>query len=103
MKDFDGVSFPLLKIVAANLTQSKMQLFCNNEATREVRVVDAVVASISIPLVFRLPRVNLPQVDATERGDLFTDGGIVSNLPAWAFDEERELDPEALTVAIDTP
>ena len=34
-------------------------------------------------------------------GDLHVDGGIVSNLPAWPFDEERELDPEALTIAIE--
>jgi NTE family protein len=29
------------------------------------------------------------------------DGGIVSNLPAWPFDEDRELDPEALTIAVE--
>jgi NTE family protein len=34
-------------------------------------------------------------------GDLYVDGGIVSNLPAWPFDEERELDPEALTIAVE--
>jgi NTE family protein len=34
-------------------------------------------------------------------GERHIDGGIVSNLPAWPFDEERELDPEALTVTIE--
>ena len=32
---------------------------------------------------------------------LFLDGGLVSNLPAWPFDEERALDPDALTIAVE--
>jgi NTE family protein len=30
----------------------------------------------------------------------FLDGGLVSNLPAWPFDEERVLDPEIGTIAL---
>lgn len=101
MRHFDGTHAPALKIVASNLTQSRLQLF-SKDTTPEVSVANAVIASISLPVVFRLPRVARRQAHESVR-DLFADGGVVSNLPAWPFDEERELDPGALTVAIDIP
>lgn len=91
MSDFDGVSRPLLKIVAANISTRKLTLF-SAERTPDVAVADAVAASIAIPVLFRLPRIG---------GEVHADGGIVSNLPAWPFDEERELDPDAFTIAIE--
>ncbi|QXQ07441.1 patatin-like phospholipase family protein [Sphingosinicellaceae bacterium] len=91
MGDFDGVARPLLKIVAANLATRRLTLF-SAERSPKVEAADAVVASIAIPVLFRLPRVN---------GEMHADGGIVSNLPAWPFDEERELDPDAYTIAIE--
>jgi len=91
MGDFDGVSRPLLKIVAANISTRRLTLF-SAERSPKVEVADAVVASIAIPVLFRLPRLD---------GEVHADGGIVSNLPAWPFDEERELDPDAYTVAIE--
>lgn len=91
MRDFDGTARPLLKIVAANISTRRLALF-SAERTPDVAVADAVAASIAIPFLFRLPRI---------RGDLHADGGIVSNLPAWPFDEERELDPDAYTIAIE--
>lgn len=91
MRDFDGVARPWLKIVAANISTRKLVLF-SAERTPDVAVADAVAASIAIPFLFRLPRI---------AGELHADGGIVSNLPAWPFDEERELDPDAFTIAIE--
>lgn len=49
-------------------------------------------ASICLPMVFQ---------PVTFGGNTYVDGGLVSNLPAWPFDEERELDPAALTLAFD--
>jgi NTE family protein len=66
-----------------------------------VDVANAVGASLAIPIVFRLPRI--ARLTHHPARDLFTDGGIVSNLPAWPFDEDRELDPEACTIAVDIP
>ncbi len=91
MSDFGAHGRPPLKIVSANLSARRLNLF-SPEKTPETPVADAVAASICLPVIFR-PWV----LD----GDLHVDGGIVSNLPAWPFDEERELDPEALTIAVE--
>ncbi|MEV5057868.1 patatin-like phospholipase family protein [Agrobacterium radiobacter] len=91
MGDFGRDGRPILKIVSANLTTGKMELF-SPERTPNVPVADAVAASISLPIIFE-PLI----IDE----NLHMDGGIVSNLPAWSFDEERELDPDAITLAIE--
>ena len=91
MGDFGRDGRPVLKIVSANLTTGKMELF-SPERTPNVPVADAVAASISLPIIFE-PLI----IDE----NLHMDGGIVSNLPAWSFDEERELDPDAITLAIE--
>ena len=90
MKDFgEGSGRPSLKIVGANLETQSLHLF-SPEETPNVLVADAIAASICLPIIFP-PWI----VD----GARFVDGGIVSNLPAWPFDEERELFPNATTIA----
>jgi len=91
MGDFAQDGRPTLKIVSANVSRRRLQLF-SPERTPSVSVADAVAASICLPMIFVPWKIG----DVT-----FLDGGIVSNLPAWPFDEERELDPEALTIAIE--
>jgi NTE family protein len=82
---------PTLKIVATNLSLGELKLF-SPEVTPDVAVADAVAASICLPVIFSPFELG---------GELHFDGGLVSNLPAWTFDEERALDPEALTIAIE--
>ncbi|WP_374453558.1 patatin-like phospholipase family protein [Phenylobacterium sp.] len=91
MKDFNGRDRALLKIVAADLTHQRLELF-SCDTTEDVPVADAVAASICLPVIFRAWPLDLSR---------YVDGGIVSNLPAWPFDEERQLDPEAITVAFE--
>lgn len=91
MGDFGKGDRPTLKIVSANLSKRRLHLF-SPERTPEVAVADAVAASICLPIIFQPWRIGQSS---------FVDGGIVSNLPAWPFDEERELDPEALTIAVE--
>lgn len=91
MEDFGRDGRPTLKIVSANLSRGRLQLF-SPERTPKVPVSAAIAASISLPVIFEPLFVD---------GDLHMDGGIVSNLPAWSFDEERELDPDAITLAIE--
>jgi NTE family protein len=91
MSDFGRDGRPTLKIVSANLTLTKLHLFSPTR-TPNCPVADAVAASICLPLIFTPWRID---------GHLHIDGGIVSNLPAWPFDEDRELDPEALTIAVE--
>ncbi len=87
--DFDGVARPALKVVAANLTHRRLELF-SADTTPTVEIADAIAASICLPVIFDL---------WTFESGKFVDGGIVSNLPAWPFDEERELDGNAMTIA----
>lgn len=91
MSDFNGETLPRLKIVAADLTGRRLELFsCESQETTPV--ADAVAASICLPVIFGIWRIGAAR---------YVDGGIVSNLPAWPFDEERQLDLEAITVAFD--
>lgn len=91
MSDFGRDDRPELKIVSANLSSRTLHLF-SADRTPDAPVADAVAASICLPVIFRPWAID---------GELHVDGGIVSNLPAWSFDEERELDPEALTIAVE--
>lgn len=91
MGDFGRDGRPELKIVSANLSLRALHLF-SADRTPQIPVADAVAASICLPIIFRPWMID---------GELHVDGGIVSNLPAWPFDEERELDPEALTIAVE--
>jgi len=91
MQDFGREGHPRLKIVSANISKQTLHLF-SAERTPKTPVADAVAASICLPVIFEPHQIG---------EDLHVDGGIVSNLPAWPFDEERELDPEALTIAVE--
>jgi len=93
-RDFGGsTGRPSLKIVATDITHHKMILF-SPETTPAAAVADAVAASICLPLVFRPWHIEDRKAD-------FLDGALVSNLPAWPFDEERLLNPAALTLAFE--
>eukprot|EP00456_Euglypha_rotunda_P064277 TRINITY_DN5467_c0_g1_i7.p1 TRINITY_DN5467_c0_g1~~TRINITY_DN5467_c0_g1_i7.p1 ORF type:complete len:588 (-),score=16.13 TRINITY_DN5467_c0_g1_i7:491-2254(-) len=68
-----------LKVVAANLTTGKIEKFgfAGDEC---LHVATATMASACFPFFFR------PVV----YGDTFIDGGLLSNLPVWLFDDERD-------------
>ncbi|MBU8546082.1 MULTISPECIES: patatin-like phospholipase family protein [Roseomonadaceae] len=86
---------PLLKVCASNLTERRLEVF-SAQTTPGIPVADAVCASICYPFAFRPWEIEMPDGRGTQ---LFLDGGLLSNLPAWPFDEERRLDPQALTLA----
>lgn len=75
-----------LRVVAANLRTGVMQEFGGPD-DRDLPVAPAVVASACFPFFFRPVRIG---------GDMYVDGGLVSNLPAWIFDDEREDNPAYL-------
>lgn len=88
--DLRARGLPPLKIVATDISCRQMALF-SARTTPDCPVADAIAASICLPVVFKPWRIG-------ER--LYFDGGLVSNLPAWTFDDERALDREAATAAI---
>lgn len=80
-----------LRIVASNVSTRSVTVF-SAETTPDVSVAEAVAASACIPLVFAPRKIGQHS---------FYDGGLVSNLPVWVFDEERSLDRDATTVALE--
>ncbi|MGR3435430.1 MAG: patatin-like phospholipase family protein [Shimia sp.] len=90
---------PPLRIVVADITRGRMVL-CSAETTPDVPVIAAVCASAAIPGFFEPVTLTLP--DPTRPGAtteaLCVDGGLTSNLPGWAFEAERAIDREAVTL-----
>ncbi|MXO90653.1 patatin-like phospholipase family protein [Pontixanthobacter aquaemixtae] len=80
-----------LRIVASNISDGKEEVF-SAETSPNISVAEAVAASVCVPFVFRVRTID---------EKCYFDGGLVSNLPAWVFDEERMLDSEAMTATIE--
>lgn len=76
---FNDMPLPLT-IVAADLNSKKIVTF-NKKETPNFPVAKAVAASISIPGAFK------PMVVGDK---VLVDGGMLSNFPAWALDNEAE-------------
>ena len=74
-----------LKIVVTNVQKGQLELFDNRDHSTPVAGV--VAASAALPLAFRPARLT---GDARFSETVFTDGGLVSNLPSWAFREEKK-------------
>ncbi len=79
-----------LKVVTADLRKRRARVY---EANRypDIRVSDAVRQSMSIPFFFR---------PCAEADNYVVDGGVVSNFPAWVFDQEREAQRKAGQVPV---
>jgi NTE family protein len=71
-----------LKIVVTDVSQGVLKIF-DRHMTPHVKVAEAVAASIAIPFIFEPARI-----PSFQRG-IFADGGLVSNLPIWAYVEEK--------------
>ncbi|HME27670.1 MAG TPA: patatin-like phospholipase family protein [Acetobacteraceae bacterium] len=88
----EGNAFPL-KIIATDLDARALLVFGTKE-TPNVRVAEAVAASIAIPGVFRPASVpslanETDPLLCAAAGHAFADGGMVSNLPVWCFVDEK--------------
>lgn len=87
-----------LKVIVSDARSGKLVVF--DHTTRDVVIADAVAASAAIPFVFRSPEIEGARRD---RQPIFVDGGLISNLPAWAFRTEkraleRELEIDAIPI-----
>ncbi|KPG95881.1 hypothetical protein AEQ67_18155 [Pseudomonas sp. RIT-PI-q] len=94
-EDMVRAGCPPLKIIATNTATESFELFCA-ERRPDVAVAVAVAASICLPITFKPKRPKFtrktPFNDLAMTG-IFLEGELVSNLPAWALDEERLLYP----------
>ncbi|MCM0022209.1 MAG: patatin-like phospholipase family protein [Tagaea sp.] len=111
-----GPRFAALKIVITDVTH-RAALLCDATRTPKLAVAEAAAASASIPIVFKpartasedrklglgaVPGLNMTLLSLRKRGQVessqYVDGGLVSNLPVWAFEEERQISPKATRV-----
>ena len=101
-RDLKGCGGLPLKIISTNILGECLELFCF-ERTPDTPVADAVAASICLPVIFSpWPlkfRRGTESLDRNISGSFF-DGGLMSNLPAWPFDEERLIYPGTTTIAL---
>lgn len=79
---FGGRVIPL-KIIGTNVSTRELWIF-DKDVTPDVAVADAVAASIAIPGVFQPVSIGVKGVSHR-----FVDGGVVSNLPIWVFNNEK--------------
>lgn len=78
--------FVEVKIATTDLTDGKLQLF-GHDHHPDASMAEVVAASISIPLIFKPARIK--SVTAY-KDHIFVDGGLLANLPVWAFKEEKK-------------
>ncbi|WP_156818840.1 patatin-like phospholipase family protein [Sphingomonas sp. Mn802worker] len=79
-----------LKIIVSDARNNSLVQF--DQSTPDVVVADAVAASAAIPFVFRPAHV---RGAAADNDPIYVDGGLISNLPVWAFAaEKRALERE---------
>lgn len=89
-----------LKIIATNTSAESVEVF-SVQTTPYVAVADAVAASICLPVIFKPWKISFQKFGKRKIvTHHFLDGGFVSNLPAWPFDEERLISPEIPTIAL---
>jgi NTE family protein len=82
MKEAHG--FREIYMVGTNLSTRFSEVY-SPELTPDMKLVDALRISMSIPLFFRAVR------DA--RRDVLVDGGVLENYPIKLFDREKYVDP----------
>lgn len=81
--DIEALGLCPLRIIATPVGGDAPAVF-GGPGTREVVVAEAVAASVAIPGLFS--PVQIPSFDPDL---LFVDGGMMANLPAWVFAEEK--------------
>jgi predicted acylesterase/phospholipase RssA len=95
--DFERMGGRPLRIVATDLTNKDVEMF-SAHTTPATSVAEAVCASIGLPFVFEVKSIeHVANGKRVLRS--YMDGGLLSNLPLWVFDEDRLLAPSVPTVA----
>ena len=76
-----------LKVVVSDVQARRLVIF-DRQTNRDAIVADVVAASAAIPFFFRPPTIRGALGDGSA---VYADGGLVSNLPVWAFASEKRM------------
>lgn len=86
-----------LYLVVTNLSQGRVEILSyENEKLRDVRIIDAVRASMSVPLFFE-PHQLRKKDGSLYSDDLYVDGGLLVNYPIAVFDRLKYVLNDDLT------
>ncbi len=85
LKEAYGITGKYLVIVTCNVNR-ECPVYLHAKTFPNVKVVDALLASISIPFFF-IPR----KYDFLGDEDYYVDGGTVDNYPIWVFNDLEKL------------
>jgi predicted acylesterase/phospholipase RssA len=85
MKEAYNITRKYLVIVTCNVNK-ECPIYIHANAFPDVKVIDALMASISIPIFF-VPR----EYDFLGETDYYIDGGTVDNYPIWVFNDLEKL------------
>ena len=77
-----------LTIVASNITRGET-IYFNHINTPDIRLIDALISSISIPIIYMPKKIN---------DDLYVDGGLTNNFPINLFEDKIESTLGAVVV-----
>ncbi|WP_063652993.1 patatin-like phospholipase family protein [Aliivibrio fischeri] len=94
VKEFNNLSKFNLKVIASSLSEKKMVIFSQDDPeTKDHLIIDAIIASMAIPLVFKCDVITL-----NNKVHRFVDGGMLSNFPAWLHRKHLLLDEVKPTI-----
>jgi len=73
-------------VIVVSSINAKHPLYLNPDEYPDVKVIDAIQASISIPGFFKAR-----EYDFTGKSEMYIDGGLLDNFPSWIFTEEHDI------------
>lgn len=95
-KQLQKISKFHLTLITSDLGRKRLTVFDHeNENTRDISVIDGVIASIAIPLIFKCKKILIGGQEYT-----FVDGGMLSNFPAWSYRKSLLFDDLKHTLGI---
>jgi NTE family protein len=105
-RGLDEKGFKELYVTGTSLNKQELIVF-SNHSYPEMKIKDAVKASVTIPLYFEASFIDekgrLYKNPKEKEGlDVVVDGGILGNFPIWIFDE-NEIDPSGTENRIYNP
>lgn len=85
-----------LKLISSDIGTRELTVFSHeNDKTKDMTIIDGVISSISIPLLFKCKKIEFGA--STYQ---LVDGGMLSNFPAWSYRKHILLDNLKHTIGI---
>ncbi|MDD1781375.1 patatin-like phospholipase family protein [Enterovibrio sp. ZSDZ35] len=85
-----------LKLISSDIGTKEITIFSHdNPKTKDLPLIDGVIASICIPLFFKCKKITIDKEVYQ-----FVDGGMLSNFPAWSYRKHLLFDELKHTLGI---